>query len=125
MIECNSSCQNIMANSWILSYFSLFTSFLWQLIQQSISDKFAHFVTWKPNNFFFFFNNSKQKDKCHLARGPNKISGICHLIVILSSVIFCISLKRQKSLYLKLWCMEREDEKRTQHLFLHHEHPCV
>ena len=35
-IECNSSCQNIMANSWILSYFSLFIPFLWQLVQQSI-----------------------------------------------------------------------------------------
>ena len=46
-------------------------------------------------------------------------------LVILSSAIFCISLKRQKSLYLKLWCTEHEDEKRTQHLFLHHEHPCV
>ena len=36
MIECNSSCQNIMANSCVPSYFSLFISFLWQLVQQPI-----------------------------------------------------------------------------------------
>ena len=102
-----------------------FTSFLWQLVQQSISDRFAHFVTWKPKFFFFFFITVNKRINVNLCeaqiKSPGSVTDLlyCHQL-------FSVFLSKDKNVYnLRLWCTEREDEKRTQHLFLHHEHPCV